>query len=78
MEALKAALKEVARLALSALVSFLGVSAVLNWIVVTISGNTIPADVQVALISALTIFVKGLDKYIHKNEDIKVKGLFPF
>lgn len=77
MEALKAALKEVARLVIFALVSFFLTAGVLDWVVMSLGGSLSP-DLQVAIVSALTLFFRGLDKYIHKDESIKANGLLPW
>lgn len=75
-------LKEMARLTLAATVSFLLTEGVLQILLSLIDVDLSPT-VSVALITSLTLVLKGLDKYFHiegKNEDDEdmAKGLSRF
>lgn len=71
-------LKLIVRLAVLSFVGFVLAPGVIDFFLVLLGGNSLSPDVKTALQAALTTFFIGLDKYIHENEDIKLKGIVPF
>ena len=71
MEMLKTWCLEALRLAVLA-----AASAAINYVLTLLSGDQIKMSPEI--IGIITAVLKGLDRSIHENQDIKAKGILPF
>lgn len=83
MSSKQEAVKEVLRIGLFSLVSWLLTDGVLDWLLGFVAGAQLSATDKAQIIFLATLFLRGVDKYLHEEGKLNgdkqmVKGLSRF